>query len=156
MVYLNSVDFFFRSAYHIMSYFLFYFNIFLGIFSCLLRIFFGILFGVVFMQRLQKSTLPRQYEKQDPGEKHFFCLREMLYKRVQLLPHSYILYIDKEQNYMDQLLILIQASLKSFCKMIKNLSIKYQVYIVSCNILSKSTVCEPLNISSNSYHGDMF
>ena len=83
-------------------------------------------------------------------------LREMLYKRLQLLPHSYILYIDKEQNYMDQLLILIQASLKSFCKMIKNLSIKYQVYIVSCNILSKSTVCEPLNISSNAYYGEMF
>ena len=72
------VFFVFRSAYHITSYFLFYFNIFLGIFSCFLRLFFGILFGVVFMQRLQKSTLPRQYEKRDPGENNFFLKNNII------------------------------------------------------------------------------
>jgi len=34
----------------------------------MLRIVFGMLFGIVFLQRLQKSTLPRNAELIDPGE----------------------------------------------------------------------------------------
>jgi len=56
-----------RRFFHITSYFMFYFNIFLGMGSCLLRIIFGFIYGVIFMQRLQKSTLPRSYERRDPG-----------------------------------------------------------------------------------------
>eukprot|EP00111_Clytia_hemisphaerica_P002938 TCONS_00008330-protein len=56
-----------RRVYHIISYSMFYFNIFLGLVSCLLRIIFGMLFGIIFLQRLQKSTLPRAAELIDPG-----------------------------------------------------------------------------------------
>lgn len=56
-----------RRVFHLVSYLFFYFNIFLGMFSCLLRIIYGIIFGVVFIQRLQKSTLPRTLEEKDPG-----------------------------------------------------------------------------------------
>ncbi|XP_066930401.1 stimulated by retinoic acid gene 6 protein-like [Clytia hemisphaerica] len=56
-----------RRAYHIFSYFMLFFNIFLGLVSCLLRIIIGLVLGVVFMQRLSKSTLPRSYERRDPG-----------------------------------------------------------------------------------------
>ena len=58
---------FFRRAYHILSYFMFYFNIFLGMVSCLLRIILGVILGVIFLSRLQKSSLPRSYERRDPG-----------------------------------------------------------------------------------------
>ena len=58
---------FFRRAFHILSYFMFYFNIFIGMVSCLLRILFGLIFGIVFLSRLQKSSLPRSYERRDPG-----------------------------------------------------------------------------------------
>eukprot|EP00111_Clytia_hemisphaerica_P010777 TCONS_00031494-protein len=56
-----------RRAYHIFSYFMLFFNIFLGLVSCLVRIIIGLVLGVVFMQRLSKSTLPRAYERRDPG-----------------------------------------------------------------------------------------
>lgn len=56
-----------RRAYHIFSYFMFYFNVFLGLVSCLIRILLGLVLGVIFMQRLAKSTLPRSYERRDPG-----------------------------------------------------------------------------------------
>lgn len=56
-----------RRVYHIMSYMMFYFNIFLGLVSCLLRIIYSVITGIVFLQRLQKSTLPRAFELRDPG-----------------------------------------------------------------------------------------
>jgi len=46
---------------------MFFFNVFLGLVSCILRIIIGLVLGVVFMQRLAKSTLPRSYERRDPG-----------------------------------------------------------------------------------------
>lgn len=56
-----------RNAFHVTSYFLFFFNIFLGLISCLLRIFKGMVVGVLFLERVQKSILPRSFEKIDPG-----------------------------------------------------------------------------------------
>ncbi|XP_057295447.1 stimulated by retinoic acid gene 6 protein-like isoform X2 [Hydractinia symbiolongicarpus] len=56
-----------RNAFHIYSYFMFYFNIFAGLASCLTRIIFQIIFGILFLERVQKSVLPRSYEKRDPG-----------------------------------------------------------------------------------------
>jgi len=35
--------------------------------SCLLRIIKGVIVGVVFLERVQKSILPRSFEKMDPG-----------------------------------------------------------------------------------------
>ncbi|XP_066915451.1 stimulated by retinoic acid gene 6 protein-like [Clytia hemisphaerica] len=56
-----------RRGFHITSYVLFYFNVFIGIASCLLRLAYGAILGVVMLSRLQKSTLPRSYERRDPG-----------------------------------------------------------------------------------------
>lgn len=56
-----------RKAFHIVSYFMFYFNIFLGLVSCFIRIIFSMLLGIIFLQRLQKSALPRSFERRDPG-----------------------------------------------------------------------------------------
>ena len=69
MVYISLTypSFFFRRAFHIMSYYLFFFNTFLGIVSCLMRIIKSVIIGVLFIERIQKSLLPRQYEKMDPG-----------------------------------------------------------------------------------------
>eukprot|EP00795_Rhopilema_esculentum_P010881 gene10881-19704_t len=55
------------NAFHIMSFFMFYFNIFLGLFSCLLRLIKGMVVGLLFIERVQKSVLPRAFEKMDPG-----------------------------------------------------------------------------------------
>jgi len=60
-----------RNVFHVMSYLLFFFNIFLGLISCLLRIIKGVIVGVVFLERVQKSILPRSFEKMDPGNAFF-------------------------------------------------------------------------------------
>ena len=64
----HSLFFHCRNAYHITSYFMFYFNIFLGLISCLLRIIKSVIVGVIFLERVQRSLLPKSFEKMDPGE----------------------------------------------------------------------------------------
>ena len=70
-----------------------FFNIFLGLVSCLVRIILGLVLGVVFMQRLSKSTLPRSYERRDPGECICFhtILLQILQFFIQFLTLRYFL-----------------------------------------------------------------
>ncbi|XP_065065632.1 stimulated by retinoic acid gene 6 protein-like [Rhopilema esculentum] len=56
-----------RSIFHLSSYYMFFFNMFLGLFSCLMRIIKGLVIGVLFLERVQKSLLPRSFENMDPG-----------------------------------------------------------------------------------------
>jgi len=56
-----------RKAFNITSYYLFFFNIFLGAFSFLLRILKDLIIGILFLERIQKSILPRSFEAMDPG-----------------------------------------------------------------------------------------
>uniref|UniRef100_K1QK94 Uncharacterized protein n=1 Tax=Magallana gigas TaxID=29159 RepID=K1QK94_MAGGI len=46
---------------------MFFYNIFIGIFSCLMRILKSIILGALFLPRLDHSTLPRKFQKMDPG-----------------------------------------------------------------------------------------
>ncbi|XP_064647438.1 receptor for retinol uptake stra6-like [Lineus longissimus] len=55
-------------------YFLFFYNVFVGLFSCLMRMIKSILFGLFFLSRLDCSTLPRLFEKMDPGFKAYVGL----------------------------------------------------------------------------------
>lgn len=84
IMYSNLIFFNFRRAYHITSYFTFFFNIFIGLGSCLLRVVFGLIYGVIFLQRLQKSTLPREIESRDPGKLKFVYLIWGYYVREKL------------------------------------------------------------------------
>ena len=60
-------NFSFRKAFNITSYYLFFFNIFLGTFSFLFRMLKGLIIGILFLERVQKSILPRSFEATDPG-----------------------------------------------------------------------------------------
>nr|XP_034328021.1 stimulated by retinoic acid gene 6 protein-like [Crassostrea gigas] len=56
-----------RRLLFIFTYFMFFYNIFIGIFSCLMRILKSIILGALFLPRLDHSTLPRKFQKMDPG-----------------------------------------------------------------------------------------
>ncbi|CAL1530292.1 unnamed protein product [Lymnaea stagnalis] len=56
-----------RRLFFIFTYFMFFYNIFLGLVSCLLRIIKAIVVGTLFLCRLDRSTLPRNWESFDPG-----------------------------------------------------------------------------------------
>ena len=89
-IFTHKYQLYFRRAFHIFSYYMFFFNIFLGLVSCLLRIGYGIIYGMIFIQRLQKSTLPRQFEERDPGTLHIILL--------QIL-HFSVLYLVRSKKY---------------------------------------------------------
>ncbi|XP_064647437.1 receptor for retinol uptake stra6-like isoform X2 [Lineus longissimus] len=55
-------------------YFLFFYNVFVGFFSCILRMLKSIAFGLFFLSRLDSSTLPKKFEKMDPGFKAYVGL----------------------------------------------------------------------------------
>ncbi|XP_064619184.1 receptor for retinol uptake stra6-like isoform X2 [Lineus longissimus] len=48
-------------------FFAFFYNVFVGLFSCLLRMGKSVVFGLFFLSRLDSSTLPKKFEKMDPG-----------------------------------------------------------------------------------------
>ncbi|XP_065640240.1 stimulated by retinoic acid gene 6 protein-like isoform X3 [Hydra vulgaris] len=56
-----------RRVYHGAAFLFFYFNIFIGLVTSFMRIIYGMILGIIFFQRLQHSSLPRYYEKFDPG-----------------------------------------------------------------------------------------
>ncbi|CAL1530291.1 unnamed protein product, partial [Lymnaea stagnalis] len=56
-----------RRLFFIFTYFMFFYNIFLGLVSCLLRIIKAAVVGTLFLCRLDRSTLPRNWESFDPG-----------------------------------------------------------------------------------------
>lgn len=56
-----------RRLFFILTYFMFFYNIFIGIFSCLMRIIKAIILGALFLPRLDHSTLPRKFQRMDPG-----------------------------------------------------------------------------------------
>ncbi|KAL5004534.1 hypothetical protein ScPMuIL_017990 [Solemya velum] len=56
-----------RRAFFIVVYFMFFYNVFLGLMSCLGRIMESIVIGALFMARLDKPTLPTQFEPYDKG-----------------------------------------------------------------------------------------
>ena len=80
---IHNFHFHCRRAFHVMSYFMFYFNVFIGVVSCLLRISLGGLLGVIMLPRLQKSTLPRSYERRDPGKQRNIYFQ--IYGRTDLV-----------------------------------------------------------------------
>lgn len=56
-----------RRLFFIFTYFMFFYNIFIGIFSCLMRIIKAIILGALFLPRLDHSTLPKKFQRMDPG-----------------------------------------------------------------------------------------
>lgn len=56
-----------RRLFFIFTYFMFFYNIFIGIFSCLMRIIKAIILGTLFLPRLDHSTLPKKFQRMDPG-----------------------------------------------------------------------------------------
>ncbi|XP_077865707.1 stimulated by retinoic acid gene 6 protein-like, partial [Saccoglossus kowalevskii] len=56
-----------RRLFHNFTYFMFFYNVFLGIVSCLIRLFKSIIISAFVMSRIDQSTLPRKYERFDPG-----------------------------------------------------------------------------------------
>ncbi|XP_077989495.1 stimulated by retinoic acid gene 6 protein-like [Glandiceps talaboti] len=56
-----------RRLFHNFTYFMFFYNVFLGIYSCLMRILKSVVIGAFVLSRIDQSTLPRKYERFDPG-----------------------------------------------------------------------------------------
>ncbi|XP_077989012.1 stimulated by retinoic acid gene 6 protein-like isoform X2 [Glandiceps talaboti] len=56
-----------RRLFHNFTYFMFFYNVFLGMYSCLMRILKSVVIGAFMLSRIDQSTLPRKYERFDPG-----------------------------------------------------------------------------------------